>query len=115
MTNWKKLADTSIYRLNTPVGEDAEYGDFMPAPDGEGVEDGAVWHVAKQEIQELCLQYLNTREARILEYRFQKGMTLVEIGEEMGITRERVRQIEGKALKKMRKYAEENGLREYLR
>lgn len=111
----EKLADISTPSLNTPVGEDVELGDLISGPDGNGVENAAIGSVVGEEIRKLYDSCLTPKEARILELRFQRGMTLVEIGRTEGVTRERIRQIEVRALKKMRLQAENKGFREYLR
>ncbi|MFC2015366.1 RNA polymerase sigma factor RpoD [Chloroflexota bacterium] len=105
--------------LETPVGveEDSYLGDFikdetMPEPDDA---------TSKQLLREqmgLILESLNHRERRVLEMRFGltdgQGHTLEEVGQAFGVTRERIRQIEAKALRKLRHPLRSRKLRDYL-
>lgn len=94
--------------LETPVGEDGEdsLGDFVEDRSETTPEDAMDVLVRKEEVQEL-LETLNDREKEVISLRFGLGKdrtyTLEEIGESLGITRERVRQIESKAMEKLRK------------
>ena len=96
--------------LETPVGEDGEdsLGDFVEDRSETTPEDAMDVLVRKEEVQEL-LETLNDREKEVISLRFGLGKdrtyTLEEIGESLGITRERVRQIESKAMEKLRKKA----------
>ena len=96
--------------LETPVGEDGEdsLGYFVEDRSETTPEDAMDVLVRKEEVQEL-LETLNDREKEVISLRFGLGKdrtyTLEEIGESLGITRERVRQIESKAMEKLRKKA----------
>jgi RNA polymerase primary sigma factor len=105
--------------LEMPVGseEDSYLGDFikdetMPEP------DDATAKVLLREQMRLILDSLSTRERRVLEMRFGlqdgQGRTLEEVGEAFGVTRERIRQIEAKALRKLRHPLRSRKLRDYL-
>ena len=96
--------------LETPVGEDGEDSllDFVEDRSETTPEDAMDILVRKEEVQEL-LETLNDREKEVISLRFGLGKertyTLEEIGERLGVTRERVRQIEAKAMEKLRKRA----------
>jgi RNA polymerase primary sigma factor len=102
--------------METPVGddEDARLGDFIEDKIGESPADSVVVASLKASAQEL-LKTLTPREARVLAMRFGIGMdtdyTLEEVGREFNVSRERIRQIEAKALRKLR----EPGCSEHLR
>lgn len=111
--SWQPLS------LEHPVGEeeDSELGSFIeddttPTPT-ESVQD----HLLREKVEEL-LSTLTPREARILRLRFglQNGRsyTLEEVGQKFGLTRERIRQIEGKALRRLRHPRRSRQLRDYL-
>ena len=96
--------------LETPVGEDGEdsLGDFLEDRSEATPEEAMDLLVKKEEVKEL-LETLNDREKEVISLRYGLGQdktcTLEEIGERFGITRERVRQIEAKAMEKLRKKA----------
>ncbi len=105
--------------LETPVGEedDSHLGDFvqddhMPVP-----EDVATQEALKQQIAE-ALSTLSDRERKVLELRFGlndgRTRTLEEVGKEFNVTRERIRQIEAKALRKLRQPSRSRRLKDYL-
>lgn len=105
--------------LEMPVGNEdsSSLGDFieddsMPAP-----ADAASHQLLKEQMQEI-LEQLTERERRVLEMRFGLtdgiGRTLEEVGQEFGVTRERIRQIEAKALRKLRHPQRSRKLRDYL-
>ena len=104
--------------LDAPVGEDgdATLGDLIKAPDA--VDPQAVAEVsALQKIVGEALATLSPREQRILRMRFGIGgadHTLEEIGKEFGVTRERIRQIEAKALEKLREPARARKLATFI-
>ena len=104
--------------LDTPVGSDEEssLGDFVPSNGPEPI-DEASRHILREELAEV-LESLDERERGVLEMRFGlkdgKIYTLEEVGEHFGITRERVRQIESKALRKLRNPKLSSKLRDYL-
>jgi RNA polymerase primary sigma factor len=105
--------------LETPIGEEtgACLSDFIEEDDTPSPEDVALSQVMKEQVEEaLCT--LTDRESRVLRLRF--GMeggrphTLEEVGREFGVTRERIRQIEAKALQKMREPSRSSKLRDYI-
>ena len=104
--------------LEAPVGEeeDSRLGDFIQDVSATPV-DQAVQALLKDQIREV-LGSLSPREAKVLEYRFGledgKQRTLEEVGREFGVTRERIRQIEAKAIRKLRHPTRAKKLRDYL-
>jgi RNA polymerase primary sigma factor len=105
--------------LETPIGteEDSYLGDFikdetMPEPD-----DAASKQLLREQLRTI-LNSLNRRERQVLEMRFGlkdgQGHTLEEVGQAFGVTRERIRQIEAKALRKLRHPLRSRKLRDYL-
>ena len=106
--------------LETPVGEEwdsPDLGNFvedrtMPQP-----AEAATNHLLKKQLEDV-LASLSAQERRVIELRFGLGdgrsRTLEEVGWEFGVTRERIRQIENKALRKLRHPKRSRGLREYL-
>ena len=105
--------------LETPIGEeqDAHLGDFIEDRTADDPSDLAASQLLKQQVQEV-LHTLSDREARVLELRFGledgRGRTLEEVGREFGVTRERIRQIEAKALRKLRHPARSGKLRDFI-
>ena len=105
--------------LEAPVGEeeDSRLGDFILDEDTQSPEESAASQLMKENIREV-LDSLTPREQKILKMRFGidsgKTHTLEEVGSEFGVTRERIRQIEAKALTKLRKKKESKKLKEYL-
>lgn len=105
--------------LETPVGkeEDSRLKEFIPDEDSETPVDAASTELLKNHILEV-LDTLNPRERRVLELRFglkdNQTRTLEEVGKEFGVTRERIRQIEAKALRKLRHPSRARKLRDYL-
>jgi len=105
--------------LETPVGdeEDSHLGDFIQDTTQPSPYDAASKELLKDHIQEI-LDTLNDREKRVLIYRFGledgKPKTLEEVGKVFGVTRERVRQIEAKALRKLRHPSRSKKLKDYL-
>jgi RNA polymerase primary sigma factor len=104
--------------LETPVGEeeDSHLGDFIPTTE-PAPEEKASEALLKDEIEGV-LGTLTPREAKVLEMRFGladgKQRTLEEVGREFGVTRERIRQIEAKAIRKLRHPTRAKKLRDYL-
>lgn len=104
--------------LEAPVGEeeDSRLGDFIQDA-GASPTDQATQALLKDHIREV-LESLSPREAKVLEYRFGledgKQRTLEEVGKEFGVTRERIRQIEAKAIRKLRHPTRAKKLRDYL-
>ena len=109
-----------IVSLEAPVGEedDSHLGDFIEDTDASTPEEVATHQLLKEHIQE-TLSLLAPREQKILRMRFGledgKSHTLEEVGREFGVTRERIRQIEAKALTKLKKHRESKKLKDYLR
>ncbi|MBI2598853.1 RNA polymerase sigma factor RpoD [Candidatus Curtissbacteria bacterium] len=104
--------------LEAPVGEeeDSRLGDFIQDASASPT-DQATQALLKDHIREV-LSTLSPREAKVLEYRFGledgKQRTLEEVGREFGVTRERIRQIEAKAIRKLRHPTRAKKLRDYL-
>jgi len=112
-----KLAQETT-SLEKPVGdeEDSLLGDFI-ASDQPAPYDVASKQLLKENIEEVLVG-LPSREAKVLKMRFGLGgyrpMTLEEVGREFGVTRERIRQIEGKALRKLKHPSRRKKLQDYL-
>ena len=107
------------FSLETPVGEerDSYLGDFVEDKRLPQPAEVAIKGALKEELQDL-LASLSAKERRVIELRFGLGdgrsRTLDEVGQEFGVTRERIRQIETKALRKLRHPKRSRKLREYL-
>jgi RNA polymerase primary sigma factor len=106
--------------LDTPIGgEDSDFrlADLIEDRDAAAPADIAVSLLLKEQIQEV-LQTLSDREARVLQLRFGledgRSRTLEEVGQEFGVTRERIRQIEAKALRKLRHPTVSRKLRDFM-
>ena len=105
----KKIAQAPI-SLETPIGEkeDSHLGDFIEDHEAIAPDDAAGSILLREQIEEL-LTGLTERERQVLELRFGlkdgKTRTLEEVGKYFDVTRERIRQIEGKALSKLKKTA----------
>lgn len=105
--------------LDAAVGDDEEssLGDFIKDEDGVSPEDAATYELLKEHIND-TLDMLTPREQKILRMRFGledgRSHTLEEVGQEFGVTRERIRQIEAKALAKLRKHKDSKRLKDYL-
>ena len=111
-----------IHSLDAGVGrdgddEDSVLGDFIEDEDAASPEDAAAGQLLKEQVQDI-LDVLTEREQKILKMRFGlddgKSHTLEEVGQEFSVTRERIRQIEAKALTKLRKHKDAKKLYEYL-
>lgn len=111
-----------ITSLDAGVGRDGEdedsvLGDFIEDEDGVTPEESATNQLLKEQVQEV-LSTLSDREQKIIKMRFGlengKSHTLEEVGQEFAVTRERIRQIEAKALAKLRKHKDAKKLHEYL-
>ena len=98
-------------------GEESTLGDFIEDEDTASPEESATVQLLKEQIREI-LSTLSDRERKILEMRFglngTKSHTLEEVGLEFAVTRERIRQIEAKALMKLKKHKDSKKLHEYL-
>ena len=108
-----------VTSLEAPVGEDKEsfLGDFIPDESQPSPVDAASKQLLKDHLYEV-LSSLSDREARVLKLRFgldgTKQMTLEEVGRVFGVTRERIRQIEAKALRKLKHPSRRKKLQDYL-
>ena len=105
--------------LETPIGEeeDSHLGDFIPDEDALAPQDAASMLLLKEQLAAV-LKTLTPREAKVLRLRFGLDdghpRTLEEVGQEFDVTRERIRQIEAKALRKLRHPSRSKRLRDYL-
>ena len=105
--------------LETPIGEeeDSHLGDFIPDDDAPAPADAASLMLLKEQLNEV-LSTLTDREAKVLRLRFGledgRSRTLEEVGKEFDVTRERIRQIEAKALRKLRHPSRSRKLKDYL-
>ena len=105
--------------LETPIGEeeDSHLGDFIEDRNAPAPADAASFQLLKEQVSEV-LDTLTERESRVLQLRFGledgRGRTLEEVGREFGVTRERIRQIEAKALRKLRHPTRSRKLRDFL-
>ena len=105
--------------LETPIGEeeDSHLGDFIQDDDAPAPADAASLMLLKEQLNEV-LSTLSDREARVLRLRFGledgRARTLEEVGKEFDVTRERIRQIEAKALRKLRHPSRSRKLKDYL-
>ena len=105
--------------LEIPIGEeeDSHLGDFIPDETNMSPEDFAINELLKDEISEVLLT-LTEREEKVIRLRFGledgRPRTLEEVGQLFGVTRERIRQIEAKALRKLRHPSRSRKLKDYL-
>lgn len=105
--------------LEMPVGEeqDSHLGDFIPDEMTMGPTEASSYQLLREQMEEI-LTSLSPREGRVLQLRFGlkdgKSHTLEEVGKKFGVTRERIRQIEAKALRKLRHPSRSRKLRDYL-
>jgi len=105
--------------LETPIGEeeDSHLGDFIPDDDAPAPQDAASHTLLKEQLAEV-LGTLTPREERVLKLRFGledgRSRTLEEVGEVFNVTRERIRQIEAKALRKLRHPSRSKKLKDFL-
>ena len=105
--------------LETPIGDDDDsyLGDFIPDESQLSPYDATSKRLLKENINEV-LQALSDREARVLKMRFglesERPMTLEEVGKKFGVTRERIRQIEAKALRKLKHPSRRKKLQDFL-
>ena len=113
-----KIAQEPV-SLETPIGEeeDSHLGDFIPDEDASEPSEAASFSLLKEQLMEV-LDTLTPREKKVLELRFGivdgRTRTLEEVGKEFNVTRERIRQIEAKALRKLRHPSRSKKLKDYL-
>ena len=105
--------------LETPIGEeeDSHLGDFIEDKNALAPPDAASYQLLKEQVEDV-LETLSEREARVLQLRFGledgRNRTLEEVGHDFGVTRERIRQIEAKALRKLRHPNRSKKLKDFL-
>lgn len=113
-----KIAQEPV-SLETPIGEeeDSHLGDFIPDEDVPAPDEAAAFTLLKEQLIEV-LDTLTPREEKVLRLRFGlddgRARTLEEVGKEFNVTRERIRQIEAKALRKLRHPSRSKKLRDFL-
>lgn len=113
-----KIAQEPV-SLETPIGEeeDSHLGDFIPDDDVPAPADAAAFSMLKEQLVEV-LDTLTEREQKVLKLRFGledgRARTLEEVGRRFDVTRERIRQIEAKALRKLRHPSRSKKLKDYL-
>ncbi len=113
-----KIAQEPV-SLETPIGEeeDSHLGDFIPDNDAPAPADAAAFSMLKEQLMEV-LETLTPREQKVLKLRFGledgRARTLEEVGKEFDVTRERIRQIEAKALRKLKHPSRSKKLKDYL-
>jgi RNA polymerase primary sigma factor len=114
----QKIAQEPV-SLETPIGEeeDSHLGDFIPDDDVPAPAEAAAFSMLKEQLVEV-LGTLTDREQKVLRLRFGlddgRSRTLEEVGKEFDVTRERIRQIEAKALRKLRHPSRSKKLKDYL-
>lgn len=113
-----KIAQEPV-SLETPIGEeeDSHLGDFIPDEDALAPAEAAAYTMLKEQLMDV-LDTLTPREEKVLRLRFGlddgRARTLEEVGKEFKVTRERIRQIEAKALRKLRHPSRSKKLKDYL-
>ena len=113
-----KIAQEPV-SLEPPIGEeeDSKLGDFLPDEDASEPSEAASFSLLREQLEEV-LDTLAPREKKVLELRFGivdgRTRTLEEVGKEFNVTRERIRQIEAKALRKLRHPSRSKKLRDFL-
>ena len=114
----QKIAQDPV-SLETPIGEedDSHLGDFIQDEDSPAPHDAASYTLLREQLEEV-MNTLTPREAKVLKLRFGledgKARTLEEVGKEFDVTRERIRQIEAKALRKLRHPSRSKKLKDYM-
>ena len=114
----QKIAQDPV-SLETPIGEedDSHLGDFIQDEDSPAPQDSAAYTLLKEQLEEV-MNTLTPREAKVLKLRFGledgRARTLEEVGREFQVTRERIRQIEAKALRKLRHPSRSKKLKDYM-
>ena len=115
----KKAAQDPI-SLETPIGEkeDSHLGDFIEDQEAPSPAEAASYTLLQEQLGKVLQEHLSPRERRVLELRFGlldgRTRTLEEVGQYFGVTRERIRQIEAKALRKLRSPKRSKPLKEFL-
>ena len=118
VTEIQKIAQDPV-SLETPIGEedDSHLGDFIQDDDSPAPQDVAAYTLLREQLEEV-MNTLTPREAKVLRLRFGlddgKARTLEEVGKEFDVTRERIRQIEAKALRKLRHPSRSKKLKDYM-
>jgi RNA polymerase primary sigma factor len=113
-----KIAQEPV-SLETPIGEeeDSHLGDFIPDEDAPAPAEAAAFTMLKEQLMDV-LDTLTPREEKVLRLRFGlddgRARTLEEVGKEFNVTRERIRQIEAKALRKLRHPSRSKKLKDFL-
>jgi RNA polymerase primary sigma factor len=113
-----KIAQEPV-SLETPIGEedDSHLGDFIEDQDAQAPSDAAAYELLKEQLEDV-LDTLTDREENVLRLRFGlddgRTRTLEEVGKVFGVTRERIRQIEAKALRKLRHPSRSKRLKDFL-
>ncbi|MCL1630403.1 RNA polymerase sigma factor RpoD [Sporolactobacillus sp. CPB3-1] len=113
-----KIAQEPV-SLETPIGEedDSHLGDFIEDHDAKAPSDAAAYELLKEQLEDV-LDTLTDREENVLRLRFGlddgRTRTLEEVGKVFGVTRERIRQIEAKALRKLRHPSRSKQLKDFL-
>ena len=114
----QKIAQDPV-SLETPIGEedDSQLGDFIQDDDSPSPQDAASYTMLREQLEEV-MKTLTPREAKVLRLRFGlddgKARTLEEVGKQFNVTRERIRQIEANALRKLRHPSRSKKLKEYM-
>ena len=114
----QKIAQDPV-SLETPIGEedDSHLGDFIQDEDSPAPQDSAAYTLLREQLEDV-MNTLTPREAKVLKLRFGledgRARTLEEVGREFKVTRERIRQIEAKALRKLRHPSRSKKLKDYM-
>ena len=114
----QKIAQDPV-SLETPIGEedDSHLGDFIQDEDSPAPQDSAAYTLLREQLEDV-MKTLTPREAKVLKLRFGlddgRTRTLEEVGKEFNVTRERIRQIEAKELRKLRHPSRSKKLRDYM-
>lgn len=115
----QKIAQEPV-SLETPIGEeeDSHLGDFIEDQEAPSPADAATYTMLQEQLGKTLNEHLSSRERKVLELRFGlldgRNRTLEEVGQYFGVTRERIRQIEAKALRKLRSPKRSGQLKDYI-